>query len=133
MTEQKFSFEQYPEQIAVVRFGPGANIPAWAESSSVFSIVATATHTTVVCAARNVPTKARHVRSFTAFGVKSEAALEDFGVYASILAPLAEAEIAAVPLATFDEPWVLVPQKSANRAADAWRSKGHTVAPAVPA
>ncbi len=33
---------QYPETLAVVRFGPGSEIPAWAESSSIFSITATA-------------------------------------------------------------------------------------------
>ncbi|QCC77159.1 hypothetical protein [Nocardioides daphniae] len=70
MTEQTYTLEQYPEQLAVVRFGPGAAIPPWAESSSIFSVTATATETSVVCAARNVPTKARHERSFTAFAVK---------------------------------------------------------------
>lgn len=134
MTEQRtYSIEQYPEQVALVRLGPGAPVPGWAESSSVFSVTATATHTTVVCAARNVPTKARHVRSYTAFAVRGEIGVEDAGVLAPLLAPLAEAGIAVVPVATFDEPWLLVPQKSADAAGEAWRGQGHTVAPAVPA
>ena len=128
-----FSIEQYPEQIAVVRFGPGSEIPSWAESSSVFQVTATATHTTVVCAARNVPTKARHVRSFTAFAVKSEHTLEDAGVLVPLMATLAEAEISVVPVATFEEPWLLVPQNDAKKAAAAWTEQGHTVAPAKPA
>ncbi len=128
-----YSIEQYPEQVAVVRFGPGADVPAWAESSSVFQITATATHTTVVCAARNVPTKARHVRSFTAFAIRGEHTLEDAGVLVALMAPLAEAGISVVPVSAFDEPWLLVPQNDAKRAAEAWRSEGHTVAPAVPA
>lgn len=134
MTEQQnYSIEQYPEQVALVRLGPGAPMPAWAESSSIFSVAATATHTTVVCAARNVPTKARHIRSYTAFAVRGEIGVEDAGVLVRVLAPLADAGIAVVPVATFDEPWVLVPQKSADAAAEAWRGQGHTVAPAVPA
>ena len=36
------------------------SVPAWAESSSIFSVTATATETSVVCAARNVPKKAAH-------------------------------------------------------------------------
>lgn len=134
MTEQQqYRIDQYPEQVAVVRLGPGAPVPAWAESSSIFSVTATATHTTVVCAARNVPTKARHVRSYTAFAVRGEIGIEDAGVLVGLLTPLAEAGIAVVPVPVFDEPWLLVPQASATKAAEAWRSQGHTVAPAVPA
>ena len=128
-----YSIEQYPEQVAVVRFGPGSEVPGWAESSSVFQVTATATHTTVVCAARNVPTKARHVRSFTAFAIRGEHGLEDAGVYVAVMAPLAEAGISVIPVAAFDEPWLLVPQNDAKRAAEAWRGEGHSVAPAVPA
>ncbi|MFC6153118.1 ACT domain-containing protein [Nocardioides yefusunii] len=128
-----FSIKQYPEQIAVVRFGPGSEVPGWAESSSIFQVTATATHTTVVCAARNVPTKARHVRSFTAFSVLSEHTLEDAGVLVPLMATLAEADISVVPVSTFEEPWLLVPQNDAKKAAAAWTEQGHTVAPAKPA
>ena len=55
-----YQLARYPESLAVVRLGPGAEIPTWAESSSVFSITATAVETSVVCAARSVPKKARH-------------------------------------------------------------------------
>ena len=36
-----FTLEQFPEKLAVVRLGPGAEVPAWAESSSLFSVTAT--------------------------------------------------------------------------------------------
>jgi hypothetical protein len=35
-------------------------------------------------------------------------------------------------VSTYDTDWVLVPAAKAGAAADAWRRRGHTVAPAVP-
>ena len=35
-------------------------------------------------------------------------------------------------LSTFDTDWILVPTGMADRAEEAWRRSGHTVAPAVP-
>ena len=50
---------RYPETLAVVRLGPGTEVPKWAESSSLFSVTATATETSIVCAARSVPDEVR--------------------------------------------------------------------------
>ena len=123
---------EIPEQLAVVRLGPGAPIPGWAESSSIFSITATATETSVICAARNVPTKARHERSFTGFAVQGPLEFDKTGVLLSLLAPLAEEGISVFTLSTFDTDWILVRRPQADAAAEAWRRRGHTVAPAVP-
>jgi hypothetical protein len=117
----------------VVRLGPGSALPAWAESASVFSVTATATETSVVCAARNVPTKARHQRPFTAFEVQGPLDFALTGVLASLLVPLADAEVSVFTLSTFDTDWILVPTGDAERAAEEWRRCGHRVVPAVPA
>jgi len=124
---------QFPETLAVVRLPPGAEIPAWAEASSIFSITATATETSLVCAGRDVPTKTRHQKPFTAFQVEGPLAFEEVGILSGLLAPLAEASISVFVLSTFDTDWILVPTKDSERAAEAWRRSGHTVAPAVPA
>ena len=132
MTTQTYVIDQFPEQLAVVRLGPGAPIPAWAESSSIFSVTATATETSVVCAARNVPTKVPHHRSFTGFAVKGPLEFDQVGVLVSLLSPLAEEGISVFTLSTFDTDWILVRRPQADAAAEAWRRRGHTVAPAVP-
>ncbi|MDQ6526606.1 ACT domain-containing protein [Nocardioides sp. LHD-245] len=133
MTEQTYSLSRYPETLAVVRLPAGAEIPLWAESSSVFSITATAAETSLVCAGRSVPKKARHQKPFTAFCVDGELDLGAVGVLAGLLTPLAEAEIPVFTLSTFTTDWILVPTGMADRAEDVWRRSGHTVAPAVPA
>ena len=124
--------EQFPEKLAVVRLGPGAEVPGWAESSSLFSITATARETSVVCAARSVPRKARQEGPFTAFAAEGPLDLALTGVLAQLLQPLADAEISVFTISTFDTDWVLVPVGDAERAAEEWRRSGHDVAPAVP-
>ena len=127
-----YSLEQFPEKLAVVRLGAGTDVPAWAESSSLFSITATARETSLVCARRSVPRKAQQAGPFTAFAVEGPLDFTLTGILAELLQPLAEAEISVFTISTFDTDWVLVPAEDADRAAEEWRRHGHTVAPAVP-
>lgn len=123
---------RYPETLAVVRLGPGTDVPAWAESSSVFSVTATATETSVVCAARSVPRKARQEKPWTAFVIEGPIDFAETGVLAAALAPLADDGIGVFVLSTFDTDWILVPTADADRAEEAWRRSGYETAPAEP-
>jgi uncharacterized protein len=127
-----WTISQYPEQLAIVRLGPGSDVPAWAESSSIFSITVTATETSVVCATRTVPRKVPAIKPLTAFMVHGPLEPDLVGVLADLLAPLGEAGITAFAQSTFDTDWLLVPADRAEEAAEAWRRRGHSVAPAVP-
>ncbi|MFC5731352.1 MULTISPECIES: ACT domain-containing protein [Nocardioides] len=133
MSDQTFSLFRFPETLAVVRLAPGAEIPDWAESSSIFSITATAEETSLVCAGRSVPKKARHEKPFTAFSVDGPLDFGMTGVLVAVLTPLAEEAISVFTISTFDTDWILVRTADADRAEEAWRRSGHTVAPAVPA
>ena len=135
-----YTLARYPETLAVVQLGPGAEVPDWAESSSVFSVTATATETSIICAARSVPAKARHNKPYTAFAVEPEPGSADFdlssgvtGVLVALLQPLAEAGVGVFALSTFGTDWILVLKNDADRAEEAWRRSGHEVTPAVPA
>lgn len=132
MTDTPRTLLHYPERLAVVRLGPGSEVPAWAESSSVFSVTATATETSVVCAARDVPSKARKAAPYTAFVVQGTLDPSEVGVLHALLGPLVEAEVPVMALSTFDTDWVLVPTDRADDAAEAWRRRGHTIEPAAP-
>jgi hypothetical protein len=130
--EQSFTLAEYPEKLAIVKLGPGAEVPRWAESSSIFSVTATATETSVICASRSVPTKTPCIRPLTAFRVASEIEPTQVGVLASLLPPLAAAGLPAYPFSTFETDWVLVRFSDREAAAAAWRSSGHTVTVAIP-
>ncbi len=132
MSEPTYTLNRYPETLAVVRLPAGAELPAWAEASSILSITATATETSVVCAGRNVPTKTRHQKPFTAFEVQGPLDFALTGVLAALLTPLAEAGISVFTLSTFDTDWILVPTAEADRAEEEWRRRGHETAHAVP-
>ncbi len=138
-TINAYSLARFPESLAIVQLGPGAEIPSWAESSSIFSVTATATETSIVCAARSVPAKVRSHKPYTAFAVVPEEGSADFdlssgvtGVLVALLSPLAEAGVSVFALSTFGTDWILVHKNDADKAEDAWRRSGHTVAPAVP-
>ena len=133
MTEplhRSFTLLQYPEKLVVAQLGPGADIPSWAESSSVFAVLATATETTLVCAGRSVPKKVVQQGPFTAFAVEGPLDFALTGVLHDLLGPLAEERISVFTLSTFPTDWILVPADKADDAAVAWRRRGHTVAPA---
>jgi hypothetical protein len=130
--ESSYVLHRFPETLSVVGMPPGTEVPGWAESSSVFSVTATATETTIVCARRSVPTKVKRAGPFTAFQVQGPLDFALTGVLSGLLAPLAEAGISVFTISTFDTDWVLVPQDRADDAADEWRRRGHTVDHAVP-
>jgi len=125
-----YTLLQYPEKLVVAGLPPGAEVPAWAESASLFSISATATETTVVCAGRSVPKKVRHEGPFTAFAVQGPLDFALTGVLHTLLGPLAEAEISVFTISTYPTDWILVPTGKAAAAAEEWRRRGHTVTPA---
>ena len=133
MSDQTFTLNQFPEKLAVVGLPAGAEIPRWAESSSLFSVTATATETSIVCASRSVPAKVVSQKPFTAFAVQGPLDFAMTGVLSTLLAPLADAEISVFVISTFDTDWILVPVQAADRAAEEWRRRGHTVSAAVPA
>lgn len=118
---------QLPEHLAVVRLGPGTDIPAWATSATLFSVTATAEETSVVCARAGVPRKARQEGPFVAFRVEGTLDFSLTGVLHGLLEPLAEEGIPVFAQSTFDTDWILVPAGDAERAAEAWRRSGHEV------
>jgi uncharacterized protein len=121
------TLHQYPEKLVVASLQPGAEVPAWAESASLFSISATATETTIVCAGRSVPAKVRKHGPLTAFAVVGPRDGSLTGVVHALLGPLAEAEVSAFTFSTYPTDWILVPTDRAEAAAEEWRRRGHTV------
>ena len=132
MTEKTLTLLQFPEKLAIVRLGPGAELPQWAESASLFSVTATATETSVVCATRSVPTKTPSIKPLTAFQVRGPLDPDATGILASLLQPLAEAKVPVYTLSTFDTDWIMVRLVDKELATEAWRRQGHTVTAAEP-
>ncbi|HEX5985587.1 MAG TPA: ACT domain-containing protein [Nocardioides sp.] len=118
---------QHPDALAVVRLGPGSDVPSWATASTLFSVTATKTETSIVCHASTVPTKARREGPFVAFEVAGPLDFAETGVLSGLLAPLADAGISVFTLSTYDTDWILVKADAADAAAEAWTAAGHTL------
>ncbi|NUS50475.1 MAG: ACT domain-containing protein [Nocardioidaceae bacterium] len=122
-----FELTRHVEHLAVVRLGPGADVPDWAATGTLFSVTATRDETSVVCGATSVPRRATSEGPFVAFEVAGPLDFALTGVLGTLLAPLADAEISVFTLSTYDTDWILVPAKAADAAAAAWQDAGHTV------
>ena len=128
--EATYTLLRYPEKLVVANLAAGSDVPDWAESSSVLAIIATATETTLVCAGRSVPRKVRQEGPFTAFAVEGPLDFSLTGVLHGLLGPLVDEQISVFTMSNFPTDWILVPVARADEAAEAWRRRGHTVAPA---
>jgi hypothetical protein len=80
-----------------------------------------------------VPTKVTGQKGLTAFALQGDLDPTVAGVLVALLEPLAEEQISVFTVSTHDTNWILVPVLDAERAAEAWRRRGHSVALAVPA
>ncbi len=125
--DSTYTLHQYPEKLVVASLAAGADVPDWAESASLFAIIATAGETTIICAGRSVPKKVQQHGPFTAFAVAGTLDFALTGVLHGLLAPLAEAEISVFTVSTYPTDWLLVPTEKAEAAAEEWRRRGHTV------
>ena len=132
-SDLQLTLAEYPEKLAIVRLPPGAEVPRWAESASLFSVTATASETSLICAGRSVPTKTPSIHPLKAFRVVSRVEPGTVGILAALLTPLADIGIAAYPFSTYETDWVMVRLVDSERAAEEWRRRGHTVTAAVPA
>jgi hypothetical protein len=126
-TESSYTLVRHSETLAVVRLGPGADVPDWATGGTIFSVTATATETSLVCGRAGVPRKAQQEGPYTAFAVAGTLDLALPGLLVSLLQPLAAAGVPVFTVSTFDTDWVLVPVDAADRAAEAWSSAGFSV------
>lgn len=127
-----YELHRYPETLAVVQLPPGADLPKWVESATLMSITATASETSIICAAPSVPKKAKAARGFAAFAVAGPLDFSLTGVLVTLLQPLAEAEISVFTQSTYDTDWILVAKDKADEVEEIWRRSGHTVSPAIP-
>ena len=120
---------EHPEDVAVVRLGPGEQ-PDFDWTAGPFaSLTRTGDETSVVTRATVVPSGVRTEGPFKAVEVAGPLDFSAVGVFVEILAPLAQADISVLAMSTFDTDWVLVPSERSRDAADAWRRAGFVVTP----
>jgi hypothetical protein len=134
VTAMPLHLMQHPQELVVVRLPAGAEAPFDWTRGPIGSLTRTGEETSIICRADVVPSGmagARVEGPFRAVEVAGPLAFDAVGVFVEILTPLARAGIAILGVSTYDTDWVLVPAGRFRDAADAWRSAGLILTPAV--
>ena len=118
---------RHPEPLALVHLPAGADVPDWVGGGTIVSVTATERATSILCSALVVPAKAEHRGPFVAFVLDRPLDPSHVGLLSELAAPLARASISLLPIATYDEGWVLVHRADAARVARLWTDAGFEI------
>jgi uncharacterized protein len=113
----------------ICRFAPDQDVPPWAfrRGSEFVSVTRSRNELSVICAARALPRERREDRPWRCLRIEDSSGLDEPGVLASAVVPLANAGISVFAIATYDTDYLLV--ADLDGAVAALRSAGHEVAP----
>ena len=112
---------------AVAKLPPDAAILAWASIGPFVSITRTADELSIVCAESQVPPGVQAERGWRCVRVAAKMDFSMVGVLASLVRPLADAEISVFVVSTFDTDYMLVKEASWERAKWVLRQAGHSL------
>jgi hypothetical protein len=114
------------ETLAICRLAPGA-VPLWIAAADFVSITQTIDELSIVCREANVPSDVKADRGWRALKVAGPLDLALTGVLASLVNPLAEAQINIFAISTFDTDYLLVKGYNLAGACDVLRGAGFVV------
>jgi len=117
-----------PDSYAVVRLQPGSELPEWVDKGPFRSVTRTDHEVSVVCRDHDVPGGESVDRGWTVLEVMGPLDFTLSGVVASLVAPLAEADLPIFVISTFESDYVLVRSADLARAADILEDAGHVFA-----
>ena len=111
-----------PGVFAVCRLEPTAELPA-----RFWSATRTADELSIICTEDEIPDGAVVERGWRGLRVAGPLDFALTGVAAALTAPLAEAGVSVLPIATFDTDYLFVREASLSQAVAALAAAGHTV------
>jgi hypothetical protein len=97
-------------ELSIVRLPPEATSPPWLRFASgpLLSVTHTVHELSIVCPSAVVPPGLDCEPGWRAFQIEGKLAFSATGILASILNPLAEADISIFAISTFDTDYILV-------------------------
>lgn len=126
-SRQHFTLTLLAGRYAVCQLEAGADLPGWASAGALFSVMRTPDELSVVCVESEVPSGVLSERGWRILKLHGPFPFGMTGVLASILVPLASAEIGIFALSTYNTDYVLVKEEQLGAALTALREAGHTV------
>ncbi len=127
MAETTLAISVLEEPFAVCRLSPDGPIPDWALKGAVFSVTRTREELSLVVPEGHIPAGIARDGGWRCLRLGGPFDLTAVGILASVLTPLAQAQIAIFALSTYETDHVLVKGKDLARAIRALVKAGHHV------
>jgi hypothetical protein len=116
------------QELAICRLEEHDPVPDWAWRGEFVSITRARGELSLICAAGAVPEGAPKVeRGWRALAVTTAMDFSVIGVAAALTAPLAEAGVSVLPVATYDTDYFLIKCERVADAIEALLAAGHQV------
>ncbi len=115
------------ETFSVYRLKPGALIPDWAAEGPFTTITRTPAETSIITLQGKAPGGTTEESDWRCIEVEGPLPFTLIGLLASILVPLAQAEISIMAVSTFDTDYVLVKDRNLEAAVYTMMQAGHHI------
>jgi uncharacterized protein len=127
-SSRSLTLELFQEKFVICRLSPSASLPAWAFNGPFISINKTDDELSIITLDNDqLPQDIKCERQWRCFKLRGPFPFTLTGVLASILNPLANAEVSILAVSTFDTDYVLVKEKHLTLAIDVLKQNGHVV------
>ena len=128
MEVQKLGLAVLPERLAIHRLAADQSIPTWAMSEGGFvSITRTHDELSVVCDEAAAPEGVARQAGWRCLQVLGPLDLSLVGVLASLIEPLAAAQLSVFAVSTYDTDYLLVRDDALDQVVATLRAAGHVV------
>lgn len=115
------------EPMSICRLAADAPVPAWAMAAPFFCVARTTEELSIMCATARVPAGTTESSGWRLLRLAGPFEFSEVGVLLRVAAPLAEADVSIMPVATWDTDYVLVREAQLGEALVALRAAGHAV------
>jgi len=123
------SYSLLQDTFAICRMDKNASLPDWAVGGEFWSVSRTPDELSVVCPQGSVPADVDHEAGWKCLKVDSPFEFDLAGMISSIAAPLAEADVELLVVATQDSDYLMVRESELERAAGELARAGFSLDP----
>jgi hypothetical protein len=127
MSHHRLTLIPVPGRYAICRLDRDSSFPPWASSGGFVSVTRTSEELSVVCLEPLVPEGVKFEPGWRCLRVAGTIAFSTTGIVASLVAPLASAEIGVFVVSTFDTDYLLIKDVDFVRATVEFCAAGHTL------
>ena len=116
-----------PGEYAVCQLEADEPLPPWLPSAPFWTVTRAGDELSIVCAAEAVPFDSSHESGWRLLRMMGPFPFDLTGILASVLTPLAAADVGILAVSTFNTDYILVKHSRLDVAVAALREAGHAV------